>query len=114
MTSTAVGSLRLVLGADSSLGEQVARQLSAEGHLLLFAGRDELRLQALAWELGGWVLLTDPTSMAETDACLEYISERFGCLTGVVACVKLRSEAGSVLSSCERLAGGAPVVLLPA
>lgn len=47
------GSIALVTGASSGIGEQFARQLSARGHRVALVARREQRLSELARELGG-------------------------------------------------------------
>jgi short-subunit dehydrogenase len=47
------GSIALVTGASSGIGEQFARQLSARGHRVALVARRERRLAELARELGG-------------------------------------------------------------
>ena len=49
----ASGSIALVTGASSGIGEQFARQLSQRGHRVALVARREDRLTALAEELGG-------------------------------------------------------------
>jgi uncharacterized protein len=49
----APGSIALVTGASSGIGEQFARQLSELGHRVALVARREDRLQQLAEELGG-------------------------------------------------------------
>lgn len=45
----------LIMGADSPLGEAVARALSQRGAILLLAGRNRRRLDRLAASLRAWV-----------------------------------------------------------
>lgn len=47
------GSIALVTGASSGIGEQFARQLSARGHRVALVARRQARLAELAEELGG-------------------------------------------------------------
>ena len=47
------GSVALVTGASSGIGEQFARQLSARGHRVALVARREQRLAEFAQELGG-------------------------------------------------------------
>ncbi|MBV8735117.1 MAG: SDR family NAD(P)-dependent oxidoreductase, partial [Solirubrobacterales bacterium] len=47
------GSIALVTGASSGIGEQFARQLSARGHRVALVARRRERLAELAEELGG-------------------------------------------------------------
>ena len=47
------GSIALVTGASSGIGEQFARQLSARGHRVALVARRQERLSELAQQLGG-------------------------------------------------------------
>ncbi len=76
------GSIALVTGASSGIGEQFARQLSARGHRVALVARREQRLVELAEELGearAIVIAADLSVPAERDrlaARLEELGQR--------------------------------------
>jgi uncharacterized protein len=77
------GSIAVVTGASSGIGEQFARQLSARGHRVALVARREQRLVELAEELGGEaraiVIAADLSVAAERDrlaARLEELGQR--------------------------------------
>jgi len=53
------GTVALVTGGSSGIGAATARALAAEGARLLIAGRDQVRLQAIAGQTGGIALAGD-------------------------------------------------------
>ena len=53
------GTVALVTGGSSGIGAATARALAAEGARLLIAGRDPVRLQAIAGQTGGIALAGD-------------------------------------------------------
>lgn len=77
------GSIALVTGASSGIGEQFARQLSVQGHRVALVARREQRLAELAEELGGQdraiVIAADLSVPSERDrlaARLEELGQR--------------------------------------
>jgi 3-oxoacyl-[acyl-carrier protein] reductase len=69
----------------------VARRLVQDGSTVVSAGRDAVRLEALAAEIGVDTAVVDATGFEAMDACLAGALERHGRLDGVVNC------AGSLL-----------------
>lgn len=73
------GSVALVTGASSGIGEQFARQLSEMGHRVAIVARREDRLRQLASELGGEdraiVIAADLLKPADRDAIASRLEE---------------------------------------
>jgi NAD(P)-dependent dehydrogenase (short-subunit alcohol dehydrogenase family) len=69
------GTVALVTGGSSGIGAATARALAAEGARLLIAGRDPVRLQAIAGQTGGIALAGDlaaPDRPADLAGCPRY------------------------------------------
>lgn len=77
----------LIFGASGGIGAALARQLSAQGHTLLLAGRNEAALAAVAGQLGCGYTRVDATSFEEVARCVETASQNLGLLDGVANCV---------------------------
>ena len=77
----------VVFGAYGGIGSQLCRRLSSHGAKLLMAGRDEVRLAALASELGGETFALDATDLHQVERCIKRATELFGEITGVANCV---------------------------
>jgi NADP-dependent 3-hydroxy acid dehydrogenase YdfG len=77
----------VVFGAYGGIGAQLCRRLSSHGAKLLMAGRDEVRLAALASEVGGETYTLDATDLHRVQLCVEPATELFSGITGVASCV---------------------------
>lgn len=83
------GTVALVTGASSGIGEATARALAAQGAAVALAARREERLQNLAKEINGQggralVIETDVTEMAQAQAAVERAVAELGRLDTVI------------------------------
>ncbi len=78
------GSVVVVTGASSGLGEQLARTLCAAGAIPVLAARRIERLQELEFELGVDVVACDVTAHADRERLIETVIERHGRIDGLV------------------------------
>jgi 3-oxoacyl-[acyl-carrier protein] reductase len=77
----------VVLGAAGGLGSELVRLLTRDGGaVVVAAGRDRGRLEALTAHTGGEATVVDATTFEEVDRCLEEALQRHGRLDGVANC----------------------------
>lgn len=81
----------LIVAATSGIGAALARRLAAAGAVLTLTGRDEVKVSALAAELGAVPVVLDATDFDAVDRAVRAASDRTGRLDGVACC------AGSLL-----------------
>ena len=81
----------LVIGGAGGIGSSLVRMLVADGARVYLAGRDAIRLQAVAGEVGMPFGTVDASDPDQVDACADLATTELGGLTGIVNC------AGSLL-----------------
>ncbi|CAM5368404.1 3-phenylpropionate-dihydrodiol/cinnamic acid-dihydrodiol dehydrogenase [Streptomyces xanthochromogenes] len=98
------GAVTLVTGGASGIGAATVRRLLAAGHRVAVTGRDQVRLDAFAGQLGAGervlAIAADTTDLASVGAAVEATLQTFGRLDHVVA------NAG--FSTHDNLADGDP------
>ena len=77
----------LVLGAAGGIGSALSRRLASERVKLVVAGRDAVRLEAIAAETGATPFVLDATRPAEVEAAAAKAVELDGRLDGLANCV---------------------------
>ena len=77
----------VVFGAYGGIGSTLCRRLAKKGAKLLLAGRDEVRLSALAAELGAETFCLDACNLQQVESCMKRATEFHGSTSGVANCV---------------------------
>jgi NADP-dependent 3-hydroxy acid dehydrogenase YdfG len=84
MTQVLDGTVALVTGASSGIGEATARALAAQGAKVAVAARRKDRLDALADEIGGLSIEADVTDRDQATRAVERTASELGRLDTVV------------------------------
>jgi NADP-dependent 3-hydroxy acid dehydrogenase YdfG len=84
MTQVLDGTVALVTGASSGIGEATARALAAQGAKVAVAARRKDRLDALAGEIGGLSIEADVTDREQAVAAVERTASELGRLDIVI------------------------------
>jgi NADP-dependent 3-hydroxy acid dehydrogenase YdfG len=84
MTQVLDGTVALVTGASSGIGEATARALAAQGAKVAVAARRKDRLDALAGEIGGLSIEADITDRDQAIAAVERTASELGRLDTVI------------------------------
>jgi NADP-dependent 3-hydroxy acid dehydrogenase YdfG len=84
MSNGLQGSVALVTGASSGIGEATARTLAAQGATVSVVARRKDRLDALADEIGGLAIEADVTDREQAQGAVERTAQEFGRLDIVV------------------------------
>ena len=77
----------LIVGASGGIGSSLARVLSAAGHSVFLAGRNEAALAELSAPLGCGFAQVDATSFDAVARCTQSAAQHLGGLDGVANCV---------------------------
>jgi NADP-dependent 3-hydroxy acid dehydrogenase YdfG len=84
MTQVLDGTVALVTGASSGIGEATARALAAQGAQVAVAARRKDRLDTLAGEIGGLSIEADVTDREQAAAAVERTASELGRLDIVI------------------------------
>jgi NADP-dependent 3-hydroxy acid dehydrogenase YdfG len=84
MTDTLEGTVALVTGASSGIGEATARALAAHGATVAVVARRKERLDALAAQIGGLAVEADVTDREQAVGAVERAADELGRLDIVI------------------------------
>jgi len=76
----------LIIGAYSGIGSTVCHSLNHNGARLLIAGRDSVKLETLANDLGCPFFVMDASDFSQMDSLMEFATNTLGGIDGIVNC----------------------------
>lgn len=93
------GLVCVVLGASTSTGVSVSKQIASRGGRMVIACRDSRKLNPLAEETGSIAFVADATDPAQVDLVFEEAMERFGRVDAAVNCISTALSKPAHLTS---------------
>ena len=77
----------VVLGASGGIGTSISKKLAARGASLVLAARGKDDLDRIASETGGTAYIMDARRYEEVEATVQFATDTYGRLDGIVNCV---------------------------
>lgn len=80
-------SVCVVFGASGGIGSDLVHRLRRRGSRVVCAGRNQVRLNALAEESGAEAFILDATQTSQVEGCISHVVEKYGRIDGIANCV---------------------------